>query len=61
MDDAAIFNVIEKYDDPVGDWYKCIICESEIFRPEFNLQWKQTDVYKYCPYCGSEIVKIIDL
>ena len=57
----AIFTVVQKYDDPVGIWYICQSCNKESFVPDFDFEDKETKVFKYCPYCGKEITKIIDL
>lgn len=49
-----------KYDDPVGIWYKCELCEKQSFIPDFDENSKETTVFEYCPYCGNKIDKVID-
>lgn len=61
MVNTVIFNVFKKYDDPVGTWYNCLGCKKQSFIPDFDVDDKETNVFKFCPCCGKEIIKIVEL
>jgi DNA-directed RNA polymerase subunit RPC12/RpoP len=57
MDKVTLKGLL-KYDDPVGIWYECTGCKKDLFIPDWDLSSKETDVFKFCSYCGKEVEKI---
>lgn len=57
---TIILKTIDKYDDPVGNWYLCE-CGEEIFFPNRSRKWNGNGNYfpKYCPFCGKEIKYVL--
>jgi hypothetical protein len=51
----VIFKVIEKWDDPVGNWFECNNCKREVFIPSYTRYGVGNYFVKYCPFCGKEI------
>ena len=46
-----------QYDDPIGHWFKCLLCEKMIFIPIENDSGAET---KYCSFCGAKITDFVD-
>jgi len=49
-----------KYDGPVGIWYRCSTCEKQFHIPDFDENSIETEVFKFCPYCGKKVNKVIN-
>ena len=49
------FNITDKFDDPVGNWWKCKVCENKIFIPIWNIDDTPYKQIKFCPFCGLNI------
>ena len=50
-------SITEKFDDPVGNWYLCSDCKVKVFSPALNNEGNKCYL-KWCPNCGSEVIKI---
>ena len=54
---SYIIGLVKKYDNPIGEYWKCDSCNNSIFIPGTGC-YKEI---KYCPFCGEIITSFNDV